>query len=489
VAWHEALEDARDRNEAAIIVDAFAGRGIDIGGVAAEHGGIAFLYARDRILARQQHLGGVGGRHGIQQIDTAGPQRGVLDVLQENGVGTVSVRQVVRGIVALHLDPEDHDSPGGGNGGSGDGNGEPARGEDRDALYLLGQIEDEFGPGVATLDQVVTTSQGHPSGCPATEPQEVYNPEPYPRACPGDAGRGVRIYVADTGIVQGTVASCPWLTHVEGDDDPSVAADGTILPYGGHGTFVAGVIRCMAPGAEIMVRSIFDVAGSALESDFVPKLYDGFRYGADIFHVTVSSPTRHNVPLMAFETWMEDLRLYKGVTCVVPAGNSASPLPHWPAAFPGLISVGALGSDWRSRAYFSDYGGWVDVYAPGQNLVNAFATGTFTCQVAPFAGETRKFTGMAQWSGTSFSTPIVTGLIAARMTRYGESAQEAAAALLARARAQAIPDVGPVLLPGCGDDDEPRGCCGGEHRHHGCGCGCGPGHGSGHGGKRGPWPG
>ena len=142
----------------------------------------------------------------------------------------------------------------------------------------------------------------------------------------------------------------------------------------------------MAPGADIVVRNVFDTAGSALESDFVPKLYEGFRYGAEIFHVTVSSPTRHNVPLLAFETWLDDLRRYKGVVCVVPAGNSASPLPHWPAASPGVVSVGALGPDWRSRAYFSDYGGWVDVYAPGQNLVNAFATGTFTCQVAPLRG-------------------------------------------------------------------------------------------------------
>ncbi len=227
------------------------------------------------------------------------------------------------------------------------------------------------------------------------------------------------------------------------------------------------------------------MAGSALEADFVPKLYEGFGFGAEIFHITVASQTRNHFPLMLFEAWLRDLRSHKGVACVVPAGNSSSRHPSWPAAFPGIVSVGALATDWRSRAYFSNYGGWVDVYAPGENLVNAFATGTFTCQVAPFAGQVRTFTGMAQWSGTSFSTPIVTGLIAARMARHGESAEEAAAALLARARDQAMPGVGPVLLPGCEGGDEHgngHGHCGCGHGHGGCGHGgCGCGHGRGHG--------
>jgi hypothetical protein len=467
VAWYDDLRDEKARHEATTIVRAFAQRGIDIGGVASPGGGVAFMYATDRFLAREQHLGEVGVAPGVQAIQDAHRRRSVLDVLRENGVQNVEVRRVVGDVVVVHLHPDREER------------------EERDARFLLKRINEEFGAGITTLDHVVTAA-GETSGCPATEPQEVYDPKPYPPVCPGGGDR-VRIYVADTGIVEDTVngPDCPWLTGVTGDDDPSIASDGTILPYGGHGTFVAGVIRCMAPGAEIVVRNVFDIAGSALESDFVPKLNEGFAYGAEIFHVTVASPTMDNLPLMAFEAWMEDLHQHKGVVCVVPAGNYSSSLPYWPAAFRGMISVGALSTDWRSRAYFSNFGGWVDVYAPGQNLVNAFATGPYTCEVAPFAGEIRHFSGMAQWSGTSFSTPIVTGLIAARMARCGESGEEAAAALLAKARAQAIPGVGPVLLPCCDDDDDQRhgGRCG-----HGCGCGghgCdGGGHG-GHGGGHG----
>ena len=208
----------------------------------------------------------------------------------------------------------------------------------------------------------------------------------------------------------------------------------------------------MAPQSEVIVSNVFQVGGSALESDFVSDLKQALALGVDIFHLSVSAPTREALPLLSFEGWLALLDQYKGIVCVVAAGNSGVRAPSWPAAFRQVVSVGALTADGRDRADFSNYGGWVDVYAPGRDLINAYAVGDYQYQDVPYKPQVAKFYGMARWSGTSFSSPIVTGLIAARIHRTGENGQEAAAVLLRQARAQAIPGVGAVLVPCTGKD-------------------------------------
>jgi len=471
--WYSSLNpqlEAEAVAEAKIIVDAFRGReiSIEIGG-SRDHaeedddlhpGGIAFMYATDHILVREQYLGGAEAAPGDPDHFRVTSQKGILEILSEHGrVREVEIKRVIRDVMLLRLNPRD-------------GTDTPDR-EQPDVLDLLDRITAELGPGVAAPDHVLTAAQSM-TPCSATEPQQVYpTAGPYPAVC-RDGGARVRIFQADTGLVAGAAETFPWLAGVHGDPDPRAGTGpgSTIAPYGGHGTFVAGVLRCMAPQARIHVENIFDTAGSALESEVAMRLNAAFGFGFEILHITASCHTWKNVPPLALEAFLELLRPYKGVVCVAEAGNNHTKRPAWPGAFPDVLSVGALATDCRRRADFSNYGGWVDVYAPGENLINAFGSGTYVCQIPPNAGQVRTFSGLAQWSGTSFSAPIVTGLIAARMDRRGESAREAAAALLAKART--IPGVGRVLLPRCDADDEHCGHCGDGGRC-GCagGCACG----------------
>lgn len=383
---------------------------------------------------------------------TQGPKEGEVDFLCEDGailvrsedtdrVTDVLLRQVaqrrrpdlrlpgaINGVVRLSLDGTAFD----------------------DVVGALEAIDAELGVGVATPNHVLSITPV--TGCPATEPEEV-DPAaiPDPGVCTsGGNGARVLLHVLDTGLVDGAATDHTWLGGVTGDPDPVV--NGRIESYTGHGTFIAGVARCMAPATEVFVRRAFAFAGAILEIDFVKEMETALAAGADVISLSAGTSSRLDVPLLAFEAfWRARFPFHKGVVLVAAAGNASDRRPFWPAAFDRVVSVGALDVSWRNRAFFSDFGGWVDVYAPGENLVNAFATGDFTCKEPPNINQVRHFEGMARWSGTSFSTPLVAGLIAGRMSGAGENGRRAAKALLARARADRLPTVGPVLLP-CLDD-------------------------------------
>jgi hypothetical protein len=288
--------------------------------------------------------------------------------------------------------------------------------------------------------------------CPATEPEVPCccpSDEPCPPCPPpaADGGAGVLIGICDSGLLANTGAA-PWLAGVTGQPDPlgPLLSSGqhAIPVYCGHGTFVAGVARCQAPEAAVVVDSDFVLCGGEREWVIVQKLQElaGLNPAPQVVNLSAGTYSRNDWPLLSFSAFE-----YGGITLTCAAGNDATCRPFYPAAFDWTVAVGALGADRRNRAWFSNYGDWVNVYTLGEGLVNAFATGVYTYQEPPKRPAAQVFHGRARWSGTSFAAPLVAGLIAAQMSQTGASAAAATQALLAKASANAIPDVGPVLLP------------------------------------------
>ena len=311
-------------------------------------------------------------------------------------------------------------------------------------------VDERLGVGVATPDHVLYLV---PTGsyCPATEPEPVHVPtRPYPEP-PRSAlvGAGVKIAILDSGLVdEANTGPHDWLTGVIGDpEDPFLPGTTELSSYASHGLFSAGVARTMAPGADVYVYRAFDHHGAVYENYLAATLARALADAPDIISLSFGTHSRLDIPLLGIDAVLPLLGGSASTVMVAAAGNDSSAQPFWPAAYRDIVGVGALGRNWDSRAWFTNHGQWVDVYAPGEDLVNAFASGPFTCLEPPDAGQVRTFDGMARWSGTSFATPMVAGMIAARMSTTGEDARHAATGLLHEARSQAVLGVGPILTP------------------------------------------
>ncbi|GAA1563769.1 S8/S53 family peptidase [Kribbella karoonensis] len=330
----------------------------------------------------------------------------------------------------------------------------PEAPEDRSYTQRFLRYADlRLGRGVVTPEHLFYVCPSV-SPCPATEPEEVppgsppdpVLPTPFLPAGAAD-GRGVKVVVLDVGWSAAPAAY--WLGGVTGDPENAFDGSGRIRPYAGHGTFIAGVLRSVARNVEVVVKSYFTTAGAIWEFDLAEALDEVLGLAPDIISLSAGTRTRFDLPPLGLDVFIKTrLDRINGLALVAAAGNEATRDYFWPAAFPETVGVGALADNGRDRASFSNFGGWVDVYAPGSDLVNAFLTGEYECTEPPHTGEIRTFEGMARWSGTSFATPLVAGLIAGRMSVTGENAVQAADALLAFARTQPAPGTGPVLQAG-----------------------------------------
>jgi Subtilase family len=268
--------------------------------------------------------------------------------------------------------------------------------ETRSVEEVCEAIDRELGEGIVTPDHVLYV-------CPAAEPIPVppdSPPDPPVSPAPG-GGRGALVAVLDSGLLPDAVVRCIWLAGVTGDVEPHGDPLQILHPPAGHGTFAAGVVRTLAPRADLRVIRAVMNGGGAYEFDLARILFAALDMGPDVILVSFGGYSRKDNPLLGFEILEERLRSYPGAVLVAAAGNDAARRPYWPAAFPWVVSVGALGPNLHQMAWFSNYGTQVNVFAPGESLVNAWAEGEYE-YIGPNQGQRAAFYGMAHWSGTDF---------------------------------------------------------------------------------------
>ncbi|MFI8230203.1 S8 family peptidase [Streptomyces sp. NPDC085900] len=353
--------------------------------------------------------------------------------------------------------------------------GDPGHGDRRGdravahALRALRGHESRAGRRLVSRNHVVSLAV---NSCPGDEPVPApltQGTNPAPAEGGHDPDTAVDVLVVDNGLTHDH-ALVPLLAHVQGDlHGTETDAQGNLLQYVGHGTFIAGLVAAVAPNTNITVRNTLNDAGAVLEDEFGQRLFDAVDHNGwpAILSLSAGTSNGRDDGLLGVAAFMEELR-EQNTLLVAAAGNNSSASPFWPAAYAGLpeyahavLSVGALRTDGEYGACFSNYGPWVKAYAPGERLTSTLTgfdapvpylyqhstydacrynfTYACTCQSprhtgvlseagTPTSGKADQvmFEGYAHWSGTSFATPVAAGMIAAFMTADKEGDARAA---------------------------------------------------------------
>ncbi|MEV1199387.1 S8 family peptidase [Microbispora rosea] len=231
-------------------------------------------------------------------------------------------------------------------------------------------------------------------------------------------GDGVLVAVLDTGVVARHPALGGRVTT--GRDFIGGGARLGQSYWGEHGTAMASDVLKVAPKARILsVRVIWDDDDPARRRALKMKqdaqaekaahaLANGIRYavgkGAKV--ISMSLGTDEWAILSGYEedtAAAVDYAVSKGVTILASSGNGGSTDPlekdannsvSYPAAYPGVIGVAALGPDGR-RADFSQVHTYTTIAAPGVGIHSA-----------------RNLGGYASVSGTSPACAIAAGVVA-----------------------------------------------------------------------------
>ncbi|HYI00426.1 Ig-like domain-containing protein, partial [Hyalangium sp.] len=206
-------------------------------------------------------------------------------------------------------------------------------------------------------------------------------------------GSGVHAYVIDTGIR---------ITHAEFGGRAVHGYDAIGDGNGsndchGHGTHVAGTIGGstygVAKGVTLHAVRVLDCGGSGAWSQVIA--------GVDWVTAHHVKPAVANMSLGGSATQALDdavtNSINAGVSYAIAAGNNGgNACSISPARTPAAMTVGATDST-DARAWFSNYGVCVDLFAPGVNITSAWNTSDTSTNTI---------------SGTSMATPHVAGATA-----------------------------------------------------------------------------
>ena len=196
-----------------------------------------------------------------------------------------------------------------------------------------------------------------------------------------------------------------------GKDDEVPSGNSDTDEKGGHGTHCTGTICAVGNNgkgiAGVAWKNVKLASYKAIQngSGSDQSIFGSLKKLVDAVRKRVSQEEQATIPVnlslggtLAGNYALEHINyaLSKGFLPVTANGNEGQFLPSYPAAFPGVLAIGASGGE-DIKVDFSTSGSWLNVVAPGLNIISL---------------KHSQNDDYLYLSGTSMATPFVTGLIA-----------------------------------------------------------------------------